>query len=106
MKIWKTAYKPAIEKFHHNSEIKKFDFEDSPSKLKCPKLTSDEDLYVMSSRIRFSRNLEGYPFSMNSNDVSREKIRTLVKKAYEKLPPIPQTEDFYDEYFWNDAETI
>lgn len=43
---------------------------------------------------------------MNSNDVSWEKIWTLVKKAYEKLPPIPQSEDFYDEYFWNDAETI
>lgn len=29
-----------------------------------------------------------------------------MKKAYEKLPPIQTTEDFYDEYFWNDAETI
>lgn len=43
---------------------------------------------------------------LNSETASREQIRSLIKKAYESLPPIQTSEDFYDEYFWNDAETI
>jgi len=43
---------------------------------------------------------------MNSNESSREKVRMAIKEGYKNLPPIQTTDDFYDEYFWNDAETI
>lgn len=65
LKLWNKVYDPLIEKFHSIKSDYKHDFT-YDEKFKLHELPKEEnDKYILSSRVRASRNFAGFPHPMN-----------------------------------------
>jgi len=60
-KVFAPLFDPVIESYHNHSKTAKHVSDMDASSLKCPPLPQDEADFIISTRIRVGRNLEGYP---------------------------------------------
>lgn len=78
LKQWSKVYNPVIAKFHNYDVTKLHDFtvtEDIP----LDKLSdADNDKYIMSSRLRATRNIVGFPHPFNMTQEQRMIVMNAV----------------------------